>query len=55
MAVRGFLNILKEQLTEIDENQGSAQALAAQGVAFEVLGRDFHQQNNHCIPLMLND
>jgi hypothetical protein len=55
MAVRGFLNILKEQLTEIDENQNSAQALAAQGVAFEILGRNFRQQNNHCISLILSD
>lgn len=47
MAVRGFLNILKEQLTEIEENGESAQALAAQGVAFEILGllrRCFSQQ-----------
>ncbi|GAN03661.1 Fanconi anemia group I protein [Mucor ambiguus] len=47
MAVRGFLNILKEQLTEIEENGDSAQALAAQGVAFEILGllrRCFSQQ-----------
>ncbi|KAL9554015.1 hypothetical protein MBANPS3_002999 [Mucor bainieri] len=47
MAVRGFLNILKEQLTDIEENADSAQALAAQGVAFEILGllrRCFSQQ-----------
>ncbi|CAO0793414.1 unnamed protein product [Mucor circinelloides] len=47
MAVRGFLNILKEQLAEIEETGDSAQALAAQGVAFEILGllrRCFSQQ-----------
>ncbi|CEP15833.1 hypothetical protein [Parasitella parasitica] len=47
MAVRGFLNILKEQLTEIEENKDSAEALVAQGVAFEILGllrRCFSQQ-----------
>jgi hypothetical protein len=37
MAVRGFLNILNEQLAEI--NQEQEQVSAAQGVAFEVLGR----------------
>lgn len=41
MAVRGFLNTLNEQLTEIDDEQ-------SQTVAFEVLGllrRCFSQQN----------
>jgi hypothetical protein len=37
MAVRGFLNILNEQLTEISQEQ--EQLSVAQGVAFEVLGK----------------
>jgi Fanconi anemia group I protein len=48
MAVRGFLNTLNEQLTEIDDEQDPEQALLAQGVSFEVLGllrRCFSQQN----------
>ena len=38
MAVRGFLNILDEQLNELKSEQDSGQLLVAQGVAFEVLG-----------------
>ncbi|OBZ87914.1 Fanconi anemia group I [Choanephora cucurbitarum] len=47
MAVRGFLNILDEQLNELKSEQDSGQLLVAQGVAFEVLGllrRCFGQQ-----------
>ncbi|KAI8371281.1 FANCI solenoid 4-domain-containing protein [Choanephora cucurbitarum] len=47
MAVRGFLNILDEQLHELKSEQDSGQLLVAQGVAFEVLGllrRCFGQQ-----------
>lgn len=36
MAVRGFLNILNEQLTEINNEQDESSI--TQGVAFEILG-----------------
>lgn len=45
MAVKGFLNILDDQLTEIEAGEG--QAAVAEGVAFEILGllrRCFTQQ-----------
>ncbi len=45
MAVKGFLNILDDQLVEI--KNGDGQVAAAEGVAFEILGllrRCFSQQ-----------
>jgi hypothetical protein len=39
MVVGGFLNILNDQLNEIKNGENDGQAVAAEGVAFEILGK----------------
>lgn len=39
MALGGFLDILNDQLTEIKSGESDGQAAAAEGVAFEILGK----------------
>lgn len=52
MAVTGFLSILNDQLKEIGSGDNDEQAAAAEGVAFEILGK---KKYTRCNPFLFEN